>query len=65
MYEAIITKVILYQVEIGEDFCYKVNWIDDLDFETFWVESYLQDARINFWMQEKNWRMMNHYKNSG
>ena len=65
MYEAIITKVILYQVEIGEDFCYKVNWLDDLDFETFWVESYLQDARINFWMQEKNWRMMNHYKNSG
>ena len=61
MYEAIITKVILYQVEIGEDFCYKVNWLDDLDFETFWVESYLQDARINFWMQEKNWRMMNHY----
>ena len=65
MYEAIITKVILYQVEIGEDFCYKVNWLDDLDFETFWVESYLQDARINFWMHEKNWRMMNHYKNSG
>ena len=65
MYEAIITKVILYQVEIGEDFCYKVNWLDDLDFETFWVESYLQDARINFWMQEKNWRMMNYYKNSG
>ena len=65
MYEAIITKVILYQVEIGEDFCYKVNWLDDLDFETFWVESYLQDARINFWMQEKNWRMMDHYKNSG
>ena len=65
MYEAIITKVILYQVEIGEDFCYKVNWRDDLDFENFWVESCLQDARINFWMQEKNWRTMNHYKDSG
>ena len=65
MYEAIITKVTLYQVEIDEDFCYKVNWRDDLDFENFWVESCLQDARINFWMQEKNWRTMNHYKNSG
>ena len=65
MYEAIITKVTLYQVEIGEDFCYKVNWRDDLDFENFWVESCLQDARISFWMQGKNWRTMNHYKNSG
>ena len=54
MYEAIITKVTLYQVEIGEDFCHKVNWRDDLNFENFWVESCLQDARIK-----------NHYKNSG
>ena len=35
MYEAIITKVTLYQVEIAKDFCYKVNWHDDLDFENF------------------------------
>ena len=55
MYEAIITKVTLYQVQTGEDFCYKANGRDDLDFENFWVESCLQDARINFWMQEK-WR---------
>ena len=54
MYEAIIRKVMLDQVEIGEDFCYKVNWRDDLDFTNFWVESCLQDARINFWMHEKN-----------
>ena len=54
MYEAVIRKVMLDQVEIGEDFCYKVNWRDDLDFANFWVESCLQDPRINFWMQEKN-----------
>ena len=65
MYEAIIRKVILDQVEIGEDIYYKVNLREDLDLENFWVESCLQDARINFWMQEKNSRAMNHYKNSG
>ena len=32
----------------------QVNWRDDLDLETFWKESCLQDARINFWMQDKN-----------
>ena len=65
LYEAIIRKAILDQVEIGEDIYYKVNWRDDLDSENLWQESCLQDARINFWMQEKNWRMMNSYKNSG
>ena len=54
MYEAIIRKVILDQVEIGEDIYYKVNLRDDLDLENVWLESCLQDARINFWMQEKN-----------
>ena len=48
IYEAIISKVILGQVEIGEDICYKVNWRDELDLETFWQEYCLQDARINF-----------------
>ena len=36
MYEAIMHKLILDHVEIGEDICYQVNWRDDLDFETFW-----------------------------
>ena len=35
MYEAIISKVILNHVEIGQDIYYKVNWHDDLDFKTF------------------------------
>ena len=48
MYEAIMSKVILDHVEIGKDIYYKVNWRDDLDLETFWQESCLQDARINF-----------------
>ena len=48
IYEAIISKVILDQVEIGEDIYYKVNWRDELDLETFWQEPCLQDARINF-----------------
>ena len=65
LYEAIIRKAILDQVEIGEDIYYKVNWRDDLDLENLWQESCLQGARINFWMQEKNWRMMNSYENSG
>ena len=54
LYEAIIRKAILDQVEIGEDIYYKVNWRDDLDLENLWQESCLQGARINFWMQEKN-----------
>ena len=54
LYEAIIRKAILDQVEIGEDIYYKVNWRDDLDLENLWQETCLQDARINFWMQEKN-----------
>ena len=39
MYEAIMRKVILDHVEIGEDIYFQVNWRDDLDFETFWQES--------------------------
>ena len=35
MDEAIIRKVILDQVEIGEDIYYKVNLRDDLDLENF------------------------------
>ena len=53
MHEAIIRKVILDQVEISEDIHYKVNLRDDLDLENFWLESCLQDARINFWIQRK------------
>ena len=53
MHEAIIRKVILDQVEIGEDIHYKVNLRDDLDLENFWLESCLQDARIKFWIQRK------------
>ena len=54
LYEAIIRKAILDQVEIGEDIYYKVHWRDDLDLENLWQESCLQGARINFWMKEKN-----------
>ena len=35
MYEAIMHKLILDHVEIGEDIYYQVKWRDDLDFQTF------------------------------
>ena len=54
LYEAIIRKAILDQVEIGEDIYCTVNMRDDLDLENFWQEPCLQDARITFQMQEKN-----------
>ena len=54
MYEAIMSKVILDHVEKDKDIYYKVNWRGDLDLETFWQESCLQEARINFQMQDKN-----------
>ena len=48
MYEAIICKVILDHVKIGEDIYYQFNWRDDLDFETFWQESCLQKTYNQF-----------------
>ena len=48
MYEAIVRKVILDHVETGEDIYYQVNCRDDLDFETFWQESCLQDKYNQF-----------------
>ena len=57
MYEAIINKVILNYVEIGEDIYYKVNWHDDLDLKTFWQESCLQEKYnlfLDTWEKLKN-----------
>ena len=48
MYEAIIRKVILDHVEIGEDIYYQGNWHDELDFETFWQESCWQGKYSQF-----------------
>ena len=48
MYEAIMRKVVLDHVETGEDIYYQANWLDDLDLETFWQESCLQEKYNQF-----------------
>ena len=48
MYEAIMHKVILDHVEIGEDIYYQVNWRDDLDIKTYWQEPCLQEKYYHF-----------------
>ena len=48
MYEAIMCKVILDHVKIGKDIYYQVNQRDDVDFETFWQESCLQEKCNQF-----------------
>ena len=52
--------IILDYVEIGDDIYCQINWHDDLDFETFGKSLVYRKSAIIFWIQEKNWRTVNH-----
>ena len=64
MYDAIMRKVILDNVQTGKDIYHQVNWRDDLNFESFWQGICLQAKYNQFLDAREKLKTVNHYKNS-